>query len=596
MHAAYLLSIILLIMLGLFIWGRWRHDVVAAITLLVAALLQLVPYKYVFSGFSNPAVITVGLVMIISHAINRTNILEICSQRMKPLLGRPILYSLLLCIITAIFSAFMNNIGALALTMPLAIHSSIQAKRSPSLILIPLAISSVLGGLCTAIGTPPNILISNYRATVLGQPYGMFSFTHVGLPLAIVGVLFVTLLGWRYLPARRKPSRRTDELFKIEDYVAELYVPDDSPVVGKTVVDIENLTAGEVLVLGLVRKKTRYFMVPPHRKLNPGDILLVEATHHDLDELIQQAKLDLVGDKHASARALLQSEDIILSEVVVSPGSQMEGRSAKQLRLRTRYKINLLAIARQGKAFKQRIRTVSLRAGDVILCQGNAEELQATLVRLGGLPLSKRGLQVGRRPAHTGLTLGLFALGIVLSMLQIVPITIGFGLTVLGYILLRLVPMRTLYETMDWSILIMLAMLIPLGQAMQTSGATQLIANLFVHVAAHWSPYLILGALFFITMTLSDVMNNAATALVMAPVAAGIAHSLHAQIDPFLMTIAVSASCSFLTPISHQNNMLVMGPGEYKFSDYLRLGIPLELIIILLAIPLILWIWPLSSV
>ena len=593
MQPAYLLSIILVIMLGLFIWGHWRHDVIAAIALLAATLCHLVPFSQVFSGLSSPAVVTVGLVMVITQTISRTNLLETCNSYLKRFADRPGLYNFILCSITGFFSAFMNNIGALALTMPLAIHSSIKAQRSPSLILIPLAISSVLGGLTTAIGTPPNILISNYRQQMLGTPYSMFSFTHVGLPLAVVGILVVTLVGWRWLPARRKALDKSESLFQIEDYIAELKIPAESLIVGKTVTEVESLVKSEVVILGIIRKKTRYFMVPPHRRLLAGDILLIEAGHQQLDELIHVAKLDLIGDKNALASTLLQSEDIILAEAVVSPGSRMEGRSVQQLRLRSRYNINLIAIAREGKSFRQRISDVRLRAGDVVLCQGSADEIQATLVRLGGLPLSGRGVQVGRRPASTGLTLGLFALGIALSMLHIVPIQIGFGVTVLCYVLLKLLPVRTIYETVDWSILIMLAMLLPLGHALETSGITTNLAQLFVDMTGSWSPYLMLGLLFLITMTLSDVMNNVATAVVMAPVAAGVAHGLHAHLDPFLMTIAVSASCSFLTPISHQNNMLVMGPGEYKFFDYLRIGIPLEIIIILIAIPLIVFAWPL---
>lgn len=593
MHPAYQLLFIFLVMLVLFVSGRLRYDIVSALGLFAATLLGIVPYKQVFSGLGNPAVVTVGLVMIITKTISRTNLLDICNQKTKGLLDRPLLYGFSLCLITAFFSAFMNNVGALALTMPLAIQSSIKAKRSPSLILLPLAVCSVLGGMTTAIGTPPNILISNYREQIMGHSYGMFSFTAVGLPVAVIGIFFVTLIGWRLIPARRNPAAKADELFQIEDYIAEVLVPTDNSMVNKTITDVEHLVKGDIMVVGLIRQNTRHFMVPPHRRLNPGDILLIEASHNDLDELLQEAKFDLVGDKNASTTSMLQSEDTILAESVISPGSLLEGRSAKRLRLRSRYKVNLLAIARQGKAFKERIHHVVLRAGDVILCQGAAPELQATLVRLGGLPLSPRDLQVGRRQASTWLTLSLFALGIALSVFNLVPIEIGFAITVLSYILFKLVPIRTLYESVDWSILIMLAMLIPLGRALQTTGATLSIADLFVNLGGSWSPYLILGLLFLITMTLSDVMNNAATALVMAPVAAAIANGLQANIDPFLMTVAVSSSCSFLTPISHQNNTLVMGPGEYKFSDYLRLGIPLEVIIIALAIPLIIWIWPL---
>lgn len=592
MEASYILFLILFGTLILFIWGRWRYDMVSALGLLTAVIFGIVPFQKAFSGFSNAAVMTVGFVMIITTAISRTGILSYWVSRLKPLLKHPISYTAILSIVTAFLSAFMNNVGALALMMPIAIESSIKVKRSPSLILIPCAIASVLGGMTTAIGTPPNIFISEYRHEVTGHAFSMFDYSMTGLPIVTLGILFIATIGWCLLPARRKAALKTEELFQIEDYMTEVKIPNKSPAVGKSIKELEEMAEGDILVIGFIRGKKKRLMTRSSKTLEANDILLIEASHHDLNDFIHSNQLKLMSEKAKMTSDILRSEDTALLECVIPPGSRMERRSSQGLRLRSRYKINLLAISRGGEALKQRLQHVLLRAGDVVLFQGSAETLQATLVKFGCLPLTERGVQVGQQK-RGWLPLLIFVLAIVLTAFGIFPVQIAFAVTVLCYILFKIIPIRIIYESVDWPIIVLLAMMIPLGQALENTGGTALIAHVFLSLGSHLSATMLLALLMLVTMTLSDLMNNSATAVLMAPIAVALAHGLHAHVDPFLMSVAIGSSCSFLTPISHQNNMLVMGPGGYKFYDYLRLGIPIELLVLLVGIPMILYVWPL---
>lgn len=590
MHNPYALFVILFILLALLIWGRWRYDIVAFFALLVAVLVGVVPVREAFTGFSNAAVITVACVMVITRAITQSGIVDVMIKKITPATSNTILHILVLGVVTAVLSAFMNNIGALALMMPVAIQSAINNKRSPSIVLMPLAFSSVLGGLMTVIGTPPNILISSYRLEVLGSPFAMFDFFPVGVVVTIVGVLYVSIVGWRLIPEARRKLERSTEHFHVEDYITEVRVPKKAKIVGKSVREFEHLVEGDFVILGLVRNKRKRLIVPQSELLKENDVLIVEASHKDLEKLLSAAKLELVGEKPVSSEAL-RSDDIRVVEVVVPPGSRLEGRSSSSMRLRSRFRINLLAIARQGKPFRERLQETKLHAGDVVLLQGDAKTIMEDIAKLGFLPLIERGVQIKKTRAF--IPIGIFVVAIVLVAFRLLPVQIAFSMVVLALVLLNVMPIRRVYETIDWSIIILLGAIIPIGSALQATGGTDLLANGILALTGQYSPMIILALLLMLTMTLSDVMNNAATAVVMAPIAVSIANALHANIDPFLMTVAVGASCSFLTPIGHQNNTLVMGPGGYKFFDYFRVGLPLEVLVLLVGLPMILYVWPL---
>ena len=589
MSESLVLFVILLCTLGMFIWGYYRYDTVALMSLLTLVVTGLVPASQAFNGFGNPAVVTVAGVMVITTAISQTGIVEQMLSFLTPILKKPVLHIGSLCIIGAVLSAFMNNVGALALLMPIAIQSAQQAKLSPSKILMPLSFATVLGGMTTKIGTPPNLLISAFREQKTGIAFSLFDYTPVGLSVAVFSILFIIVFGWRYLPERRKASISSSEFYQIHDYISEISVPETSPVAGMTRHQLENLIEGDFSILGLIRGRTKRLAIPSDEKLQSKDILIIEATHEDLNSLINKGKLELVHGEIVSPD-LLSGEDIDTIEAVVTPGTRLEGRSWQSTRVRSTLQLNLLAIARSGRAIKNRLNHVNFNVGDVLLVQGKADNLMENIVNLGLVPVAERPINVGFKRS-TFITIFLFALGVIISALQWLPVPVAFTMVVVLMVMFHIIPMRRVYRSIDWSIIVLLGALIPLGDALQTSGAAEQIGQMILTLSGLDSPLIILSLILIITMTLSDIMNNAATTVVMAPIAVSIANAVGHSVDPYLMAVAIGASCSFLTPISHQNNTLIMGPGGYKFFDYFWLGIPVEIIVLVTAIPALYFFW-----
>ncbi len=563
---------------------------VALIALMLLIIFGVIQPSEAFLGLANPAVTTVACVMVITQAITQSGVVNQIVKRITPITSNEILHVGILTLITATLSAFMNNVGALALMMPIAIQSALNNKRSPAFVLMPIAFGSVLGGMTTAIGTPPNLLISAYRQQVTGYAFTMFDFTPVGLAVAVVCIVFIALVGWRLIPKDRKGRGIGDDLFQMQDYISELIIPEKSPFVGLTRRELEQKIAADFQIIGLIRRKQRHLAISPNEELQADDILIVQAPHEQLQRLLHAGQLELAGGEVVTSE-ILSNRDIKVMEAVLPPGSRLEHRSWARMGIRYRYGLNLLAIARQGQALKTRLNHLELQAGDVILVQGDAEILQENIVNLGLLPLAERGVQVGLRPKAL-LSIGIFICAIILAALQVFPIQVTFVFAVVALVITKVTPMRQIYSNIDWSIIILLAALIPIGTAMQATGGTDLIANLVTTFAGHAPPIIIIGLLMLVTMTLSDIMNNAATAVLMAPIGVSIAQFLNANIDPFLIAVAIGSSCSFLTPISHQNNTLVMGPGGYKFFDYLRLGLPIEILVLIISLPMIMWVWP----
>lgn len=590
MHQAYLLIGLLVFMITMFIWGRWRYDVVAFLSLVIAVLLGLVPTTQAFSGFNHPAVITVACIMMITGAISASGTLDYLVSKIDTLFSSMLAHIVVLTLISGFMSAFMNNVGALGLMMPIAIQTFIKNKRSPSIILIPIAFGSVLGGLTTAIGTPPNLIISQYRKEITGQAFSMFDYTPVGLAVALVGIFFIVLIGWRFIPERRN-TEKTGDLFKIYDYMTEVKVVEKSPFIDKTIDEIFEMIDADFGIVAIERKGSKKFSFDETEVIHENDTLILEATHDSLEKIISKGKLEIATDKSISSKALSSSQTRVM-EAVVPPDSDLAGRSVKSLRLKARFGINLIALSRTELSFRKKLKEIKLQSGDVVLLQGDHETLRENIVYLGFLPLATRDINIGLTQKSV-FPLLFLALGIIVAAMGYLPIAFSLAMAVLAIILSRVTSTLIMFRSIDWSVLLLLAAVIPIGGAIQTTGSADLIANLIMQYASKYSPVIALVAVLIITMTLSDLMNNAATAIVMAPIATQIAHASSSNVDAFLMAVAIGASCSFLTPIAHQNNTMVMGPGGYKFFDYARIGLPLELIIIAVATPAILWIWPL---
>jgi di/tricarboxylate transporter len=582
---------LLAVTLVLFVWGRWRHDVVAAFALVAALALGLVKPEQAFDGFRDPAVITVALVLILSAAIRSSGILQRFVGHLEPLLQRPNLQVLVLVALVVALSAFMNNIGALAILLPVAMYSAEKSGRSPATLLMPLSFGSLLGGLITLIGTPPNLLISGVRREFTGESFGMFDFAPVGIGIALVGLVYLTF-AWRLLPADRRGAPSPESRFRIEDYVSEAEVTEGSPLVGKTVRDLEKLVDGEVTVLSIIRADDRRLAPAGWTRLSERDVLVLEADSAVLKRVVDECKLTLVGSKKIDPKHI-HSEEVGIVEAVVMPSSMLIGRSAATVRLRD-YGVNLLALSRQGRRSTTRLGQARLHEGDVIVLQGDLEQMPMTLRELGALPLAERKIDLGR-PAQVALPISVMAVAVVLTAAGLVPVTIAFLAAVVVLALFRVMRLTDMYEAIDGSIIVLLAALIPVTAAMQSTGLTEVIATTLASLGDLMTPAGMLALVLVATMLVTPVLNNAATVLLMGPIAAGFATKLGLSIDPFLMAVAIGASCDFLTPFGHQSNTLVMGPGGYRFGDYARLGLPLSIIVVLAAVPLIMLVWPMQQ-
>jgi di/tricarboxylate transporter len=589
-------QIILFVILGavmvFLIWGKWRYDVVAFVALLVAAFAGIVPSSETFSGFGHPATFVIASVLIISRGLSNAGVVSILARivtgRAKTLTSHIFVMSGL----AGALSAMMNNVGALALLMPVDLQAAKKAKRSASLTLMPLSFASILGGLVTLIGTPPNIIIAAYREEALGEPYSMFDFTPVGAACALAGIAFMVLYGWRLIPEGRSGATDTSS-FDLEGYLAEARVPEGTPLIGRKVRDLDKeAQAFEVEILGLVRRGKRLAGMARHAEIGEGDLLILDGGPDDLADAMDGWKLEHAAVKDKST-SLLTTEDVNVLEVVVPLDARVAGRSTMSLRLKYRFGVHLLAIARKGKRFRERLRHLTVEPGDVLLLQGNANELPEVIKWLGCLPLAERKVPSGQRGSAL-LCGGIFAVAILLASLEILYLPVALSAAAIAMVLLKIVPLRELYETVEWPVIVLIGSMIPIGAALETTGGTALIAESIVKLGGGYHPAILLTLLMVVTMTLSDVMNNTATAVVAAPIAVQIAQGMNLSPDPFLMGVAVAASCAFLTPIGHKNNTLIMGPGGYRFGDYWRMGLPLELIVLAVAVPTILFFWPLA--
>jgi len=578
------------VVFAMLIWGRWRYDLVAFVALIVALVLGLVPTNLAFSGFGHPATVIIALVLIVSRGLVNSGAVDLITRKLTALDLKLSGHIAAMSGLGAIFSAFMNNVAALALLMPVDLQAAAKAKRAPRLTLMPLAFATILGGLITLIGTPPNIIIASYREQALGEPFSMFDFAPVGLVCATVGILFVALIGWRLIPGIRDAKSPTGELLDLEGYLAELVVPEESPAIGMLVRDLDDTADdNDVAVVGLVRRHKRLAGQARNVEIRAGDILVVDAGPKAIDQFRGALKLEFDGEKRHEKVA---SGGMVLSEVVVPKDSRIEGRSAISVRLLSRHGVTLLGVSRQGKKFRDRVRHLDIEAGDILLLLGPSDRVPAVAQWLGTLPLAERGLSVTQY-RRAWLATGIFAAAIAVASFGGLYLAVALAIVVVAYVALDIVPIQEVYHQVEWPVIVLLGSMIPLGAALEASGGTALIAGGIVDLTSGLSIMAVLFVLMLVVMTLSDVLNNTATAVIGAPIALDIANRLGVSADPFLMAVAVAASCAFLTPIGHKNNTLIMGPGGYKFGDYWRMGLPLEILVIAVAVPAILFFWPL---
>ena len=590
-NAQLLISGILILTMAAFVWGRFRYDLVAMAALMICVVSGLVEADAAFEGFGHPAVVTVAAVLIISSALRDAGVVDELASRISHLTTTPILHIASLTAVVTVASAFMNNVGALALMLPIAISTAQERERSPGLILMPLAFGSLLGGMVTLIGTPPNIIIASIRADYNGTPFGMFDFAPVGLPIALIGFVFITLVGWRLIPRERLVFKDDGSALSAGVYLTEAFVPASSSLTGQTLGELDTQSDDNVEVIGVAGKRRFARAVRADYKITEEDVLILRANPDDLKLFLDKHELELRST--ASPTFIQPSPDNeIMAEGVVRNDSQLVGKGVESIRRQTGRTLALVGLARQGRPVTQRLRQQIFREGDVLLLHGDSDAIDQQFGMLRLWPLMRRPINLNRT-RKIALASGIFGLAIVMGIAGVVSMPVAFILAVGAYVLTGILTARKIYDDIDWPVIVLLAAMIPVGNALTTTGTTQLVAQSLITWTEGFSVPVILALLLVVTMLLSDVINNAATALVMAPLGIAMAEALQVSADPFLMSVAVGASCAFLTPIGHQCNTLVMGPGGYKFSDYWRVGLPLEIVIVLVSVPTILWAWPL---
>ncbi|HTH97717.1 MAG TPA: SLC13 family permease [Stellaceae bacterium] len=579
--------VIVLAMLGMFIWGRVRYDLVGALTLVIAALCGVVPMNHAFSGFSNSVIITIGAVQVLSRAIAISGVIEAGARwMMRPLPRAWQQIGLLTGGVTAL-SAFMKNIGALGILVPVAIRSAKNIGRSPSLYLMPLAFGSLIGGTITLIGTSPNLLISAVRQQVVGHRFTMFDFAPVGLPLSILAVIYL-MSCFRLIPIRRDSSG-PEGPFKLDDYISEARLTSRSRLVGSSIAEFEAAANQEVSVVGIIRDNGLRYIPGSNWQLFADDILVLRADPTTLDSFVKRNNIELIGSEELK-RDPAQSGEVVAVEAVITGESPLVGSSAEIIRLRQHYQLNLLSLRRGGTEISQSLAKESLCAGDVLVLQGWESGMARNLADLSLLPLADRELALGQSKPRF-LAIGILVAATVAITAGAVPVEVGFFAAAALCVLFRLVSAKEAYNAIDWPIIIMLACLIPVGESLQHTGGSATIAHALTGIAGQVPPVVALGLIMVVSMLVTPLMHHAAAVIVLGPVAADIAHNLHLPVDPFLMAVALGCSSDFLTPIGHQNNLLVMEPGGYGFRDYWRLGLPLSIIILVVGTPLIWWVW-----
>lgn len=574
---------------AMLLWGRYRYDLIAFSALMLGVVLGVVPTQDAFSGFGHPATLIVALVLVVSAGLVRSGAVFLITRTLVDSSRALGAHIAIMGGVGAVLSAFMNNVAALALLMPVDVQTARKANRAPGLSLMPLSFATILGGMATLIGTPPNIIIAAIRQDSLGAPFRMFDFAPVGAITAIAGLVFVALIGWRLIPQSEDSTLQASE---IEQYIAELTVPEGSDQVGKRLIDLqETADKSDVAILGLIRDGKRRYGPSINREIKAGDVLVLEANPDALDEFRSALSLAF---SDAQREELLQADGagLDLIEIVATSDSRITGKTAQSVGLHWRQRSVLMGISRRGRKITEQVRKTSIQAGDILLLLVPKDTGPDVTDWLGCLPLADRGLAV-TQDSKTWLAIGLFGAAVAAASVGLLYLPIALGLVVVAYVLARIVPLKELYDHIEWPVVVLLGSMIPLGAALEDVGGTELIAGTLVNLTGGLPVWAILAILMIVTMSLSDVLNNTATTIVAAPVGIQMAQSLGVSPDPFLMAVAIAASSAFLTPIGHKNNTLILGPGGYKFSDYWRMGLPLEVLVVTVSIPAILVFWPL---
>ena len=588
------LSFTILILLGLFIWNKYRYDAIsiAALVFLVAISsipnleLNIISKDDALDGFANPAVMTVALVLIISHGLKNAGLSALAGKILAGRQFTEIQFLLCLLAVAATLSSFINNIGAMAILLPLTVSVCQKMEWHPAKFLMPLAFACILGGMNTLIGTPPNIIISEYAYQETGAGFNFFDFSKVGLAITICGILFVVFIGNKLIFLRAIPS--DEPLINMKGYMFEVEVNEGSSSAGLTLYKFKEQAGEDIEIMGVISETGSVKKVQNNMRIKEGQILVIKSPPDEIGKILNLFDFSIPDELHG-----IDEADLEEIEVLISPGSRLIGRKYDFFQKLAFEELNLLGLWRKGTKYRTRLTRETFKAGDVLLLgvrDLDDEEVKGKINHLGLMPIREREIEVISSRSRLLKGLVFFISSILAVAFGVLSPTISFLLCVLCFARIKMID-SNFYRSVEWPIIVMLAAMIPIGMAMQSTGLSGLIASSISNLAPNLGQAWILIIILVITMAVSDIINNAATAVIMAPISYEIALNFGYDVNAFLMVVAIGASCAFLTPIGHQCNTVVMGPGNYKFTDYWRMGLPLEILIVAIAIPMILFVW-----
>ncbi|WEK39872.1 MAG: SLC13 family permease [Candidatus Brevundimonas colombiensis] len=576
--------------IGAFVWGRFRFDLVAVVALVAGLAVGVIPAEAAFDGFKNDVTVIIACALIVSAAFARSGIVELAMRRVLPLLKTERSQVPVLTTAVTVLSMATKNVGALAIMMPVALQVARRTGSAPSRLLMPMAFGAMAGGMVTLVGTAPNIIVSEVRQQIVGEPFAMYDFAPVGLAITAMALAFLAV-GYRILPKDRRGATQMNAALAANAYATEVIAPEDWVQETMTVSALAACGEGDVRIMALLRAGKRRPSPRGNLVVRPGDVLLVEGEQQALQEFIARSKLKLIREDRPIAMENA-AEEIAVVEAVIGRNSPLQGQSVKQSDLYGRHGINLLGVSRSGYELTQHLRTAKLAPGDIVLLQGAEQSLPTALQALDLLPLAEREVRLGSTKKRF-LPAAVLAVAMILVGFGLVPVAVAFFGAAVVIVALGGLKMREAYAALDGPLLVLIAALIPVSDAIQQTGGSDLIAGLLRHVFNGLPGLVAVAGVLLASMAVTPFLNNAATVLIVAPIGATLARQLGFNADPFLMAVAVGAACDFLTPIGHQCNTLVMGPGGYRFADYPRLGAPLSVLVLLVAPPLILLFWPL---
>ena len=578
---------LLILMAVLFIWGRWRYDAISLGVLSVFVLLGYIQPEEAFNGFSHPAVITVALVLLISKGLERSGFISVIGRKLQAYANSEIQFMISITFFAAILSSFMNNIGAMAMLLPITLGICQKMNWNPSKFLIPLSFASILGGMNTKIGTPPNIIISEFRNDFADKDFAFFDFAFAGVPVSILGILFIALIGWRLIK-KRPINSENNPLIELEDYLVEMVITENSKLIEKRALDFRQELDTDTALMGQIDENGKKIEIHGNQKLYEGQILIMKINPDMVADIQQEFGLDIDSEND-----LTSIEDLGGIEAIIVPKSRLIGRKYQYFKRLIGRDLSLLGLWRRGLKFRFRLSNEIFKVGDVLLIanRGEKNNISEKLELAGLMPLWQREFDVARDPTKIFIAFGLFAICLLLVIFNYVPIVVAFLICVIGFVSSKLLTGEGVYRHIDWPVVILLAAMIPIGNTLISYGITDSVSSYLAGLSSTVDYVWLVVLIMIITMFLSDIINNAATAVIMAPLAVSLADKINQPIEPFLMSVAIGASCAFLSPIGHQCNTLVMAPGNYKFGDYWKVGLPLEILIILISVPAIIFYW-----